>query len=210
MIFDRMVAITGGVGSGKTFISRIFEKNEIPVFNTDDCAKKIMNKDSKVVDSFCDLFGSDIYNNGELDRRRLGNMLFSDKKNANFIEDIVYPAVLKEFLDWKSDKIHKENFPFVMMESAILTESRFHKIFEFAIFVEAPLEIRKERIMRREGMTKEFMEKILNKQNAPEYVHYKLSFSGIDVRRIYSDDKRDVTEDVKSCIEYYKNQFEKV
>jgi dephospho-CoA kinase len=208
MVFDKMAAITGGIGSGKTYISNIFQEFGIPVFNTDNCAKNIMNKDTRIISEFCSIFGNEIYKNGELDRKALGDIIFYDKKKLDYLEALVHPAVLKEFMDWKFEKIHKENYPFVMMENAILTKSKTHKLFDLVVFVDAPMSLREERIMSRPGMTKEKMEIVIKQQSGVTDVYLELISSGIKVYNIFNDGK-DIKNRVKECVEIYKDYFKK-
>lgn len=209
MSLDRMIAITGGIGSGKTYVSGLFEKYGIPVFNTDKCAKVTMNEDVKIIKELRCIFGNDIYKNGNLNREMLGSVFFSDKKKKEQIEALTHPAVWKSFMDWKYYKIYKENYPFVMLESAILTQNKTYKLFDFAVFVYAPNEIRRERIMSREGMTEEKMEMVIGQQEKQMDVYEKLKLSGLEVSYLYNDGEEDVEISVKKCIENYKKRFKR-
>ena len=220
-VYDKMVAITGGIGSGKTYISNIFEENGIPVFNTDNCAKDLMNSDPKIIFEFKRLFGESIYHydfrevvgepicvNCELDRKALGDLIFNDKQKKQQLEALVHPAVTKIFMDWKYDKIYKENYPFVMIENAILTSSNSYKLFEYAILVEAPLKVRKERIMARPGMTQEKMEMIIQQQDDPKDVYSKLLRADMSVGTFYNDGKTDLHPQILNLISVLKYHFE--
>jgi len=205
-----MVAITGCIGVGKTYISNIFEEFGIPVFNTDIAAKKVMVEDERVFCSFCDIFGSDIYKNGELDKKRLAEIIFSDEKKLQIVEGLVHPAVLKNFLDWKFKKIYKEKCPFVMMENAILTKGKTYKLFDHVVLVDASLKIRKKRIMSREGMTEKQMNEIIRHQDFTIDIHSKLTHAGINVFTLMNDEKYDIKPKVKLCVEslidYFKEE----
>jgi dephospho-CoA kinase len=219
-VYDRMVAITGGIGAGKSYVSNIFEKQGIPVFNADNCAKDLMNSDSKIIFEFKQLFGESIYHydfrecvgepicvNCELDRKALGDIIFNDKQKKQQLEAIVHPAVTKAFMDWKYDKIYKKNYPFVMIENAILTSDSSYKLFKFAILVDAPLEIRKERIMARPGMTQEKMEMIIQQQDNPKDVYSKLLRADMSVVKILNDEKTDLYPQILSLISTFEYRF---
>lgn len=219
-VYDRMIAITGGIGAGKSYVSNIFEENGIPVFNTDNCAKELMNSDPKIISEFKRIFGESIYHydfqeifgesvcvNCELDRKALGDIIFYDKQKKLQLEALVHPAVTRAFMDWKYDKIYKENYPFVMIENAILTRSNSYKLFEYAILVEAPLEVRKERIMARPGMTQEKMEMIMGQQDDPRDVFLKLMDANISVGKIFNDGQIDVESQVLNTIATFEYRF---
>lgn len=207
MSFDRMVAITGGIGSGKSYISKKFEEMGVPVFNTDDCAKCVMNKDQWVVSNLKAIFGEEIYVNGEIDKKVFGDIIFNDKKSLEMVEALVHPAVLREFLDWKFKKIYIENFPFVMMESAILTKHKTHKLFDYVVLVTAPIELRKERILRREGMTVEKMEMVMEKQDSPETIYGKLSGVNAKIFSVCNNEQIDLNVQIENCLKELNYKF---
>jgi len=203
-----MLAIVGGIGAGKTYASNIFEKFGVPVFNTDNSAKELMNKDPRIISEFCSIFGHGIYKGGKLDRKALGNIIFSDKEKFEQLEAIVHPSVLKEFMDWKYEKIYKEHYPFVIMENAILTNGKTYKLFDFVIMVDAKLDIRKQRIMQRPEMTEEKMNMVIEQQDDPEFVYSKLLKEKIFVYTITNDGDCDLEDQVKDIINFYKTYFQ--
>jgi dephospho-CoA kinase len=207
MNFSKMVAITGCIGCGKTYISNIFEELGIPVFNTDACAQRIINSDSRIIKELKQKLGDDIYFNGVLNKQKLGANFFKNEDLMEFVESLVHPAVFKEFFDWKFEKIYKEKVPFVMMESAILTKHKTHKLFDYVVLVDAPIELRKERIMKRPGMTKEKMNSIFQTQDTYVQTRDKLISSGTEVIKIFNDESSDVKEKVKNAFEYLKERI---
>ncbi len=204
---DRMVALTGGIGSGKTFISKIFEEHGIPVFNSDNCAKWVMISEPKIIHELSSVFGSDIYIDGKLNKERMGNIIFFEPEKKEYLEELIYPYILKEFYDWKFQKLYKENYPFVMLESAVLIKGNSYKLFNYAVLVDAPIKIREERIMARPGMTEKKMRNIMRQQDYPTYVNQKLTHAGITVYNIFNDGKFDVKKKVEICVDSFNDYF---
>lgn len=209
MVYDKMIAITGCIGSGKTYISKVFEEFGIPVFNSDECAKKVMNENEDVVCEITSVFGKDIYIDGKINKNLLGSIIFTDKDKKEQLESIVHPAVLKSFMDWKYHKIYKEGFSFVIMENAIITESKTYKLFDHIILVNAPLSLRRKRIMNREGMTEEKMELIIKSQKKPRDISSKIDSEGIKCYYLMNDETWDVKNRVSNLIDLFNFYFEK-
>ena len=102
------VGITGGIGSGKSLVCDIFRKLEIPVYVADDRAKSLMNTDIRIKSELISKFGELIYKNDLLNKDRLAGIIFEDKSAINFVNEIVHPAVAKDFEVWCSQlKIEK-------------------------------------------------------------------------------------------------------
>ena len=204
-----MITITGGIGSGKTYISKVFEEFGIQVFNSDECAKVIMNEDDSVVCEITSVFGKDIYIDGKINKSLLGSIIFTDKEKKEQLESIVHPAVLKSFMDWKYNKIYKEGNTFVIMENAIITEGKTYKLFDHIILVDAPLSLRKERIMKRDGMTKEKMDLIIESQKNPKDIMSKINSEGIKHYYLMNDETWDVKNRVLNLIDLFNSYFKK-
>jgi len=205
MIYDKMVALVGSAGAGKTYISNIFRQYGVPVFNTDECAKTLMNEDKRIISNLKSKFGAKIYNKDKkLNKDKLRELIFKNEKNLEFVEALVHPAVWKQFMDWKFEKIFIEHKRFVIMENAILTKSENYKLFKYAILVDAPIKIRQERIMTRDGMTKEKMQMIFDNQESPTYVHSKLSSAGVHVNTIINNGVLNVEERIRLFIDIFR------
>jgi dephospho-CoA kinase len=112
-------------------------------------------------------------------------------------------------MDWKYDKIHKGGYPFVMMENAIITESKTYKLFDHVIVVYAPLKIRKKRIMSRIGMTEEKMNMILEQQSDVYTVTQKLNLADITINTIINDETCDVKKRVSDIVDSFNCYFKK-
>lgn len=143
------IGITGNIGSGKSFICNIFEKKGIPVFYSDDETKKLYN-DSVIKRKITNRFGDELYSNdGTLNKKLLGSLIFGNDDNLKFIEDLLYPALFQRFNEW----CENQTTPFVLFESAILFEKNLTNRFDKIIFISAPEDIRIQRVISRDKCT---------------------------------------------------------
>ncbi|MCQ2263205.1 MAG: dephospho-CoA kinase [Bacteroidales bacterium] len=140
----KKLAITGGIGTGKTFISKQFIEQGIPVFYADDEAKKLY-RDIEVLRQIRDVFGNDVFDGDQLNLSRLSALVFGDEKRLRALENIIHPMVMKKFDEWAA----QQNAESVMMESAIIFEGHLEKYFDKVYVVNASLETRLARIRRR-------------------------------------------------------------
>jgi dephospho-CoA kinase len=167
------VGLTGGIGSGKTMVAKIFQSNfAIPVYNADLAAKRIIASDNLVIQEIKNAFGEHIfdkYNN--IDRQKLSAEVFSNKKSLDKLNAIVHPAVRKDFLLWTQNYI---NAPYVIEEAAILFETGYYKDFDKIISVIAPEELRIERVALRDNKDKLYVKNIIANQTSDE-IRFKLS-----------------------------------
>ena len=146
------VGITGGIGSGKTTVCRIFETLGIPVFSADDCAKRILVDDAEVVTEINELFGHEAYlEDGKLNRTFIASKIFNDKQLLQQMNQIVHPAVLKTYQLWHAG----QTAPYTLNESALLFETGRYKQMDFNLLVTCPLETRIIRVMKRDQVTHE-------------------------------------------------------
>ena len=154
------VGLTGGLGSGKTTVAKLFEEFGIPVFYADDEAKKITDTSPKVKDQLTKEFGSHLYPDGKLDRPALAEIIFRDKNAIDIVNDIIHPAVRQAFQEWA----FIQRSPYVLEEAAILFETGEYRAFDKTVLVTAPEELRIERVMNRSGWTREETESRLKNQ----------------------------------------------
>ena len=144
-----IVGLTGGMGTGKTSILNLFKKKNINCFNSDFIAKNLMDNDLK--EEIKTLFGSDIYEKGKLNRKKISKIVFNDIKKLNKLNSIVHPAVRKNFRDFiKKNETDK----FIVYETALLFETGFNRECDTIILIISPFEKRIERIMKRDGLLK--------------------------------------------------------
>ena len=146
------IAITGGIGSGKSYVSALLQKQGIPIYNADDEAKRLMLGEEGIREGLMDLLGNEVYTDGNLNKPLLASYLFADAGNAARINSIVHPRVKADFRSWL--KAHQES-EIAALECAILYESGFEDTVDFVVMVYAPEELRVERAMRRDNATEQ-------------------------------------------------------
>jgi len=155
------IGITGGIGTGKSTIGRIFELLGIPVYDADSQAKKLMVNNSALKKSIINVFGKDSYLGDELNREYLGEKIFKDEKRVNQLNALVHPAVALDFKYWCSDKELK----YVIKEAALLFETGSYQDLDFTILVVAPEDLRINRIKKRDPQrSKELIQNIIDNQ----------------------------------------------
>ncbi|QSB25762.1 dephospho-CoA kinase [Flavobacterium sp. CLA17] len=147
----KVIGLTGGIGSGKTTISRYFEEMGVPVYIADDGAKKVMQSE-KIIKQIKTTFGDAIFENNILDRAKLAEIVFKDKDKLSQLNAIVHPAVKEDFEAWL---LRHENCQYVIYEAAILFESGRYKECDLVITVTAPEEVRIERVLKRDNTTRD-------------------------------------------------------
>ncbi len=145
------VGITGGIGSGKSTVCRIFSVLGIPVFSSDDEGKRLLAEDPEVRNALIAAFGSGIFVHDALDRKALGALVFNDRDALDRLNAIVHPAVRAAFSAWAE----KQQAPYVINEAAILVETGAYKQLDHLLVVDAPEAERIARVMRRDGTREE-------------------------------------------------------
>lgn len=155
------VGITGGIGSGKSTVCAIFESLGIPVYYADAETKQLYTKNSGLKAAVINAFGPDVYLNGNLDRAKLAGIVFSNKEKLNQLNQIVHPFVIQDFEDWCKLQSQKQ---YVIKEAAIMFESGSYKQLDVIIGVVAPDDVRIERTMKRDGLSREEVIQRMNKQ----------------------------------------------
>jgi dephospho-CoA kinase len=156
-----VVGITGGIGSGKSFIANIFNHLGIAVYDADGAAKYLMVTDTKIINAIKNRFGNMAYlDNGQLNSVFISEQIFSDKTARSFINACVHPAVHLHFDRWKSE----QSSAYVMKESAILFESKAYQYVNSSLCVSAPVDIRTKRIIKRNNFSEEKIKDIMSSQ----------------------------------------------
>lgn len=158
------VGITGGIGSGKSTVCAVFELLGIPVYYADAEARKILD-DPEIRNVISESFGNEVLNNNRVDRKKLAAIVFNDPQKLDKLNSIVHPAVKQHFADWC--EAHKK-YAYVLKEAAILFESETYKNVQKIITVTAPPEIKISRVMKRDGVSKEEVEKRMASQLSDE------------------------------------------
>ncbi|WP_378172955.1 dephospho-CoA kinase [Aquimarina sp. SS2-1] len=146
----KVVGLTGGIGSGKSTVAKMFAKFDVPIYTADDEAKKLMNEDDSVKKQIIALLGSESYNDGGLNRTYIANKVFNDSTLLERLNQIVHPAVADHFIAWKN----RHRSPYVIKEAAILFENGGYKYCDYTILITAPEEIRIDRVLKRDNTTR--------------------------------------------------------
>jgi dephospho-CoA kinase len=155
------IGITGGIGSGKSTVCKVFKVLGIPVFNADEEARRLMQEDKNLVEKIKELFGEEAFLNEKLNRAKLAAMVFENKDLLQKLNALVHPAVGKEFFRWAAKQTDQ---PYVIKEAAILFESNAHRGLDYVITVSAPEKLRIERIMQRDGVSAEQVKQRMKNQ----------------------------------------------
>ena len=160
-----ILGITGGIGSGKSYISSLLRKQmNVPVYDCDTEAKRLICEDDTIRQKLTELAGASVYRNGELQKNVLADYLFSSQQHVQQVNAIVHPAVRKDIGKW----VKQQDSPVVAVESAILYESGFDTLVDKVLFVKAPLELRIQRSMKRDGSTREQVEARIGMQQSEQ------------------------------------------
>lgn len=143
------IGLTGGIGSGKSVVARIFSVLGTSVYHADEKAKFLMEEDPGLKTAIKSLLGNDAYREGELNRKYISQLVFKDKKVLDQLNAIVHPAVRDDFYSWCKGK---QNEVYVVEEAALLFETGFYREFDYNILVTAPEAIRIKRVMERDNI----------------------------------------------------------
>ncbi|MBM3420736.1 MAG: dephospho-CoA kinase [Bacteroidetes bacterium] len=158
------VGVTGGIGSGKTTVCRVFGILGVPVFDADSEARKIIDTDKRIQSRLSEIAGEDLYRTGSLDRKLLASLIFNNADLLGRVNSLIHPLVFSEFLRWAS----LQDFSYVIMEAAILFESGADVMVDKTITVAAPYEERIERAVSRSGLTEREIEDRVKNQFCQE------------------------------------------
>lgn len=144
------IGITGGIGSGKSYVAHLMQEHlGIPVYDCDREAKRLTSTDREIRQKLLSLLGPEVFLGDSLNKQLLAEYLFGDAEHASLVGAIIHPAVLKDFSHWAA----RQQPQVVALESAILFESGFDAYVDKVLFVDAPIEVRLQRAMRRDRAT---------------------------------------------------------
>lgn len=160
------IGITGGIGSGKSYICQRLKTRGIEVYDCDSAAKRLIRTSDSIRRQMTQLIGEDTYIGDSLNKVAVARFLLASESNAQAIDHIVHPAVFQDFMDSGMQ----------WMESAILYESGINKLVDRVIVVTAPLEIRIQRVMQRDGITRENVEQWMQRQWSQEEVRKRADY----------------------------------
>ena len=154
------VAITGGIGSGKSYVCRLLERRGFPVYDCDKAAKRLMSSSVEIQSSLKAVVGEGVILDGAINKAMLAAFLLENDENTRKINNIVHPAVAEDFI----------RSGYAWMECAILFSSGFDKLVDKVICITAPIEVRLERIINRDGISKHKALEWIDKQMPQENV----------------------------------------
>jgi len=155
------IGVTGGFGSGKTLVCKIFACFGIPVYYSDEQAHMLTEKDPAILKSIGEAFGPGLIDSGRLDRGALADIVFRDRKALERLNAIIHPAVRRDVEAWMD---RQKGVPYIIQETAILFESGAYNRMDGIISVSAPLETRINRVMKRDGIARQQVIDRINSQ----------------------------------------------
>ena len=188
------IGLTGGTGSGKSFVAEHFVANGIPCYNCDERAKLLYDTDN-IKRLVTDRYGAEAYYGGKLNRQFLAKRIFADKAELEWINSIIHPAVRTDFEAWRSS----QETEFVAVESAILFEGGLRDLCNTVVAVVAPLDVRIARVMRRDNTTRELVEQRIANQRDDAYFRTNSNYI------IVNDGATDIDFEIKKIIENQRN-----
>ncbi|WP_317195728.1 dephospho-CoA kinase [Dawidia cretensis] len=160
------IGITGGIGSGKSLVTKIFACLGIPVYDADSHAKELMTTDGILISQIKKEFGDLSYvSDGTLNRKYLGEVVFNQQKKLDILNGLVHPRVRHDFAQW-TDRYRDK--PYVVREAALLFETGVYRLLDQTIVVYAPEDVRIRRVMKRDNRPEEQVRAIIRKQLSEE------------------------------------------
>lgn len=189
------IAITGGIGSGKTFVSNLLKERGIPIYNSDDEAKRLMVSDEGIRRDLMALLGEDVYQGDALNKSLLASYLFADAGNAARINAIVHPRVRADFSRWLAEH---QDVEVAGLECAILYEAGFENTVDKVVMVYAPESLRIERAMNRDNATESQIRARIAAQMDDEEKSRRSDYV------IYTDGRFSVEEQLSDLIKHLK------
>lgn len=154
------VGLTGGIGSGKSTVARVFEVLGIPVYYADEATRQLMNTDEALKKEIISNFGEESYSNGQLNRPFIASIVFSNKEKLDLLNALTHPATIRHANEWMQQQIA----PYVIKEAALIFESGSAENLDYVIGVSAPKPLRIRRVMERDGISSEEVQKRMSRQ----------------------------------------------
>jgi dephospho-CoA kinase len=154
------IGLTGGLGSGKSTIAKVFEVLGIPVYYADTEAKRIMNEDPLLKAEIVRQFGPESYADNQLNRPYLSTIVFNNRDKLALLNSIVHPATIRDSKEW----INRQSTPYAIKEAALIFESGSQDSLDYIIGVSAPTHLRIQRAMQRDQLTREQVQQRMSKQ----------------------------------------------
>lgn len=196
------IGITGGIGSGKSVVSKLLSMLNIPVYISDIEAKKLTISDSIIRRNLVKLLGEEVYEpNGALNKELLATYLFASPQQTDQVNAIIHPQVKKDFQFWASQQSVLSQ-PIIGLESAILFEAGFDGEVDICVMVYAPLELRLKRAMERDGVSRNLIMDRINAQMSDELKKDRSDYV------IYNDNERALIPQVLELISFLSKKYD--
>lgn len=160
----KRIGLSGGIGSGKSYVAEILEKMGFPVYYSDAQSKALTDTHPHIISELVKRFDATIYEDGVLNRNALASLIFDSEENRLFVNNLIHPIVRADFDAWCA----MQDSPFVFNEAAILFETGAYRQFHATVLVIAPFETRLQRIIQRDRCTQEQAEARINSQWSDE------------------------------------------
>ena len=154
------IGLTGGIGSGKTTVAKIFEVLDVPVYYADDAAKRIMNEDEGLKQKIIQHFGIEAYADNQLNRSHISTIVFTAPEKLALLNSLVHPVTIADADKW----MQRQTAPYIIKEAALMFESDAHNHVDYVIGVSAPEQMRIQRTMQRDGISETAVAARINKQ----------------------------------------------
>lgn len=189
----KVVGLTGGIGSGKSTVSKMFLDLGVPVYNSDERAKKLMNTSAEIKNQIIAFLGKESYREEKLNRAYIAKKVFNDTTLLAQLNAIVHPVVREDFLKWTGE----QEYCYVIQETALLFENNARHLYDSIILVTAPKEERISRVVSRDNGTREQVIARMNNQMDDEE---KLNVSDFVIENIDIERTRSIVLQVHAAI----------
>jgi dephospho-CoA kinase len=156
----KIIGLTGGIGSGKSTVLELFKILGVKTYSADESAKKLVNTDPNLINLIKSSFGNNIYDKGSLNTRKLSKIVFEDTEKLKLLNSIIHPAVARDFKLF----LNSINEDYIVKEAAIIFETKSENNYDKIIFIQSPLDIRIERVIMRDNISREEVMKRINNQ----------------------------------------------
>lgn len=185
------VGITGGIGSGKSYICKIFnDLYKIPIYNSDDEAKKLSNTNPIIISTLKEWYGEDIYLNDKVDRPKLANIIFNNKEELQKVNGLFHPILEKDFLEWSKQY---KRFPYILFECAVLFENNLTNNIDYSINVYSNIDTRIQRVIDRDNITTQQITDRMKNQWHDD----KNRLSDYIITNMYNDDDYEIVRQIR-------------
>jgi dephospho-CoA kinase len=156
----KIIGLTGGIGSGKSTVLELFKILGVKTYSADESAKKLVNTDPYLINLIKSSFGENIYDKGQLNSKKLSKIVFEDTEKLKLLNSIIHPVVAKDFKLF----LNSNNEDYIVKEAAIIFETKSENNYDKIILIQSPLEIRIERVINRDNISREEVMKRINNQ----------------------------------------------